>query len=78
MTGKATGIRCPACPETYLQPLTPGSRYLDTAKAHAISVGVDIPWHGPAQLVMFALVSHAMILHDDLDLAEYLEAYLSH
>lgn len=66
---------CPACP-AQLQPLEPASSYANQAWVHARALELQLPEHGPAMAVFLALVSHAMVVHDELDLAEYLEAYL--
>lgn len=68
-------MKCPACP-AQLQPLPLGSEYVATAVRHAEALDVAMPAHGPAILVWAALVSHQMTVHDDMDLREYLEAYL--
>lgn len=79
MTGnRATGLRCPACPNLFLQRLPAGSDYTRNALAHAEQLGLEIPVHGPAALIFATLIAHAMIVHDELDLAEFLEAYLTH
>ena len=69
-------MKCPACPAN-LQPLDPSTSYVATAMTHARAMGVQVPEHGPAALVFCALVSHAMLVHEDLDLVDYLEAYLN-
>lgn len=69
-------MQCPACP-TKLQPLPPRSNYVGRAVQHAEQLGVPMPAHGPAVLTWATLVIHAMTCHEQLDLHEYLEAYLS-
>jgi hypothetical protein len=44
---------------------------------HAARLKVDVPVHGPAALTWLALIAHAMVLHPDVALPDYLEAYLS-
>jgi hypothetical protein len=68
-------MKCPACPAN-LQPLDPSTTYVAGARDHCARLGIAMPAHGPAALVMLALVSHAMVVHKDLDLAAFLEAYL--
>lgn len=67
---------CPACAAN-LQPLEPSSSYASRAFLHATGLGLELPAHGPNAIVWLSLVAHAMIVHDDLDLGEYLEAYRS-
>lgn len=76
MRPSPTLMQCPACP-AQLQPLPPRSNYVAQAVRYATDLGVDIPAHGPVVLTWAALVSHARVCHDQLDLIEYLEAYLS-
>lgn len=68
-------IICPAC-TVMLQPLSPGSAWLDSARQLALTKALSIPTHGPSALVFLALVAHAMVLHPELDLLTFLEAYL--
>lgn len=69
-------MKCPACP-VLLQPLEPSSGYPRKAAQYAEQRGVPVPVHGPAAVVFLALVAHAQLCHPDLDLADYLEAYLA-
>ena len=71
------GMTCPvvSC-GALLQPLQPSSAWVPRAIEHAAAMRVDAPVHGPAALRWCALVAHAMVIHDQLPLAEYLEAYL--
>lgn len=66
---------CPAC-QARLQPLSPSTEYVKGALEYCQRMAVVIPSHGPAALVFLALVSHAMVVHDDLDLDDFMEAYL--
>jgi hypothetical protein len=59
-----------------IQRLEASSSYCQAAYNHAQALSVEIPVHGPAGLVFLSLVAHAMVCHSELDLVEYLEAYL--
>lgn len=69
-------IACPACP-VKLQPLESTSSYPQKAMEYAAANGVQVPVHGPAALVFLSLVAHAQLCHPELNLHDYLEAYLS-
>lgn len=68
-------IPCPACP-AQLQVLEATSSYAQKGWDHARAHGVELPQHGPSALRFLALVAHAQVVHPDIDLAGYLEAYL--
>lgn len=67
-------IGCPSC-GTQLQPLGRSSPYASRAWVHAQQMDLPIPQNGPAALMVLALVSHAMTVHDGDDLEELLRLF---
>jgi hypothetical protein len=68
-------IPCPACP-AQLQHLEPSTSYAQKAWDYAQAHHVQVPPHGPAALTLLSLTAHAQTVHPDLDLVQFLEAYL--
>lgn len=64
---------CPVCP-VRLQVLERTSAWPDFAGRHAEALGVDIPGpmiYGP----LGSLIAHHAMVHDDLDLADFIDSY---